>query len=85
MTPEQAEFFDKMEVMFGTPGWKTFVDDVKGFADALTGGAFNYSTFDAYNVDRGRWQAFQQIINYENMCDQLKARLQDEPEADTNA
>lgn len=76
LTIEQSEWFTKMELLFGTDGWKTFMDDVQGFLDATKASALGRPNWDGVVFDKGRIAAFEQMLSYEGTCARLKAEME---------
>lgn len=86
LTLEQNQYFDTMDEMFMSPGWKMFIEDVEGFHEAMEGQFDSVKDLRELGLAQGRKMTFQQILNYQSVVEGAKKSLQDAPEevVDTN-
>lgn len=71
MTEVERQYLEQMESLFAHPGWKTFLDDVVGWREAVA------SQWTAVKPEgllylQGRAASLDQIINHESLIASLK-------------
>lgn len=82
LTPEQVTYFNDMEQLFMSPGWKTFVEDMQLRRNDLLQAALRFSSHESFLVAKGRMQTFDTVTEFEKTIDGLKAAILDaEPDA----
>lgn len=69
-----------MENLFAQPGWKTFIDDVRGWQEAVDTQWRGVSDARGLFIAQGRYHGFEQIIKFQQMCETLKAQAIDDAE-----
>lgn len=77
MTPEDQLWFEQLDAMFMTPGWKNVVTYFQEQKDNLQEGIFNYSQEKSFFIAKGRAQILDQIVKFEEFCDTLKEAAKD--------
>ena len=81
LTPEQAQYFDDMEQLFMSRGWRTFVEDMGLRRDDLLKAALRFSSHESFLIAKGRMQTFDTVTEFEKTIDGLKAAvLEAEPD-----
>lgn len=79
MTPEQLKYFDEMEFLFGQPGWKNIVEDVRLRQEhekevALT----SKQTSGDLAISFGRNEVYQYILSLEDTLAEVKRQLSED-------
>jgi hypothetical protein len=82
LTPDQAQYFDDMNEMFMTPGWKTFIEDMQLRRDDLIKASLRFASHESFLIAKGRMQTFDTVLEFEQMADSLKKSIE---EADLDA
>jgi hypothetical protein len=67
VTPEQQEYFEELQFMFASKGWKHFVGDFADFHKALKDSALDLSNAESFWRAKGRNDAFNQVLSYEQL------------------
>lgn len=77
MTPDQREYFDKMEQLFATDGWKVYISDIEGNLEALKDSALSLSSIEDFYIAKGRMLGLNQTLGFEDLIDNLRKDLED--------
>lgn len=83
MTDEQRQYFDAMDALFTSLGWKLLADDIKGFTEAISDQWASIKPEDLRFI-QGRYDGLKQIAAYPEMIDKMKAACDAEVENETN-
>jgi hypothetical protein len=78
LSMEQNEYFDMMDALFMSEGWRLFVDDIKGFQEALKSQVLGIKEPRDLFFAQGRNTVFDQILTYQDMIEGAKKSLQEE-------
>lgn len=73
MNDADRQYFEAMESMFATAGWKLLMSDVAGFKEAISS-QWRVATPEGLKFAQGRYDGLDQISQYETMLDNLKAK-----------
>lgn len=76
ITEQQKTYFDAMEVLFATPGWKLHLDDLKGNMEALKNSILGLSTIEQFYIAKGRFQVLNELLSFEDFLTKTKVELQ---------
>jgi capsule polysaccharide export protein KpsC/LpsZ len=76
LTPETIKYFDDMERLFGSQGWKNFVEDItlrqqQEKSDLLRA----KQTVDSMTIAFGRNEVYQYILSLEDTLNEVKKQL----------
>lgn len=78
MTPEQSKYFDEMELVFGLPGWKNFIEDVQIRQNQDKDNLLNSrQTASDIQTLYGRNEAYSYILSLESTLAEVKRQLQE--------
>lgn len=75
LTPEQVQYFDDMEQLFMSKGWKTFVEDMTIRRNDLVQASLRFSSHESFLIAKGRMQTFDTVTDFERTIDGLKAAI----------
>lgn len=75
LTPEDQKFFDDLEELFSTPGWKSLVEEAKRTIYHLQAEALEAGSFEEVCVKRGRAQQLAELVNMEASLELQKSEL----------
>jgi hypothetical protein len=72
MDEAQLQYFEAMEALFSSTGWKLLADDIAGWQEAI---ASQWTTLTPENLkfEQGRFAAFAQVVDHFKLCQGLKA------------
>jgi hypothetical protein len=70
---EAEQYFQAMEALFSSQGWKLLADDIKGWQEAIAA-QWRSLRPDQLQFEQGRAAAFDQVIKHFEMCESLKAQ-----------
>ena len=78
MTPEQVKYFDDMEFMFGRPGWKHLIEDIK-IRQTQDKDNLLTSKHTASDVQTmyGRNEVYSYLLSLESVLEEVKRQLQE--------
>lgn len=66
MDRETEQYYDNLFEMFGTKGWKQFIDEIKkGLSDIEKSALYDSKTAEEFKEVKGRATAYKLIANYE--------------------
>ena len=80
LTLEQSAYFDTMDALFMSEGWRLFVDDVKGWHEALLEQFEGVTDLRSLGIAQGRRMMAQQIISYQEVIEAGRKSIEDAPE-----
>jgi hypothetical protein len=80
ITQEQTEYFDALEEMFATQGWKTFVEEATAMIYQCQADALEQPSWDHVNVLRGKALQLAEIKNLEEVTLMQRALLEEDLE-----
>lgn len=80
LTPEQEEYYDSMEELFATKGWRLLVEDAKAQIYQYQADALEQPTWDHVNMLRGKGMQLAELVNFEDTTLMQKALLETEDE-----
>lgn len=83
MDEQARQYFEQMESLFAHPGWKTLMDDVAGWKEAISSQWRNVKPEDLRFV-QGRYDGLDQIHTLEKTLETLKAQSQEDAEQDVS-
>jgi hypothetical protein len=76
MTPEQSKYFDDLDSVFGTVGWKVLLAELEQEIYEIQADALDAKDWDSVCRLRGRAEAWAYLRNLEAVLDHQKAELQ---------
>lgn len=82
LTREQEEYYDALDEMFATKGWKVFVEEATALIYQAQADALEQPSWDAVNVLRGKALTLAEITNFENTSLMQRALLEEDDDAD---
>lgn len=83
LTPEQIEYYDSMEELFSTKGWKILVEDARAQIYQYQADALEAPNWDTVNVLRGKGLQLAELANLEEVTVlQKQFLLQESEDAD---
>lgn len=82
LTKEQVDYYDAMEGMFATPGYKIMIKDATAQIYQHQADALELASWDFVNVLRGKSQALAELVNLEETTNLQKASLEEPDDAD---
>lgn len=81
MTPEHLKYFDDMEFLFGQPGWKNILEDIRLRQEHEKEIALNTRTTSGdLSIAFGRNEVYQYILSLEATLAEVKRQLSEEDE-----
>lgn len=81
ITDQQRTYFDEMEKMFNTEGWKLFIDDLRGNQEAIKSGIMSVSDHDSFLVAKGRFLTLTDVLGLQAYLESTRKNLEEqEPE-----
>lgn len=84
LTPEQVEYYDALEDMFSTKGWKILIEDATAQIYQYQASALEQPSWDHVNVLRGKGMQLAELVNFEETSLMQKALLESEDDEDAN-
>ncbi|MEK0324694.1 MAG: hypothetical protein QQN63_03225 [Nitrosopumilus sp.] len=82
LTKAQEDYYDAMEGMFATPGYKIMIEDATAQIYQNQADALEVQTWDLVNILRGKSQALAELVNLENTTSLQKDSLEEPDDAD---
>ncbi len=82
LTREQEEYYDALDEMFGTRGWRLLVEEATALIYQTQADALEQPTWDAVNVLRGKAAQLAEIVNFESTSRLQRASLEEDDYAD---
>ena len=80
LTPEQEEYYDSMEELFSTKGWKILVEDARAQIYQYQADALEAPSWDVVNVLRGKGLQLAELTNLEEVTVMQRRLLEEESE-----
>lgn len=84
LTPEQEQYYDKLEDMFSTEGWKLLMEESRALIYQYQASSLEQKSWDAVNILKGKATQLAELINFEEVSAMQKAQLAEEEEDDAN-
>lgn len=78
LTQEQLEYYDDLEEMFATQGWKRVMQDAEAQIYQCQADALEQPNWDAVNVLRGRAQQLHELTLLEAVTQMQKEVLEED-------
>jgi hypothetical protein len=78
LTREQKEYYDALDEMFDTKGWRLFVEEATALIYQAQADALEQPSWDLVNVLRGKAQTLAEIVNFEETSTMQRAFLEEE-------
>jgi len=75
---EILEYFEKLEDLFGNPGWKLVVEEAKAQLYQFQADVLEARTWEAVCELRGQVMQLSRIINMEEVVSMLKAQAEEQ-------
>ena len=83
LTTAQKDYYEAMDGMFSTPGYKLMIEDATAQIYQNQADALEAPNWDSVNILRGKSQALAELVNLEDTTDIQKASLEeDDDDAD---
>ena len=82
LTQEQQEYYEDLDEMFATKGWKRLVEEAKKQIYQYQSDALEQPDWDSVNVLRGRAQQLNELVLLEDISLMQKAQLEVDDDAD---
>lgn len=79
LTREQFEYYEALEEMFATKGWRKLVEDAKAQIYQYQADALDAPSWDVVNVLRGKGLQLAELVNLEEVS-RLQRQLLEEDE-----
>lgn len=80
LSVEQNDYFDTMDTLFMSKGWRLFIDDFEGFVEAMKSHLLSVKEPRDLYLAQGRIMEMQHVLNYQEMIEATKKSLEDAPE-----
>ena len=80
LDPATQQYFVDLLLLFTNPGWQQFKSDFQGFYDALKDSALSLKTPEEFWFAKGRADAFQQMLKYDEFITASKKAMDEAPE-----
>lgn len=80
LTQEENDFFDEMDHLFMSPGWKHFIEDIRNNRAALNESWSSIPNTDTLLRAQGRIEAYDQILGYEDLTTEYRKQKEEAPE-----
>lgn len=84
LTQEQKDYYDDLDEMFATSGWKRLMSDAEAQIYQNQADALEQPNWDAVNVLRGRSLQLNELTLLEDISTMQRAALEVEDEDDAN-
>lgn len=84
LTPEQEQYYDKLEDMFSTPGWKLLMEESRALIYQYQAASLEQPSWDAVNILKGKATQLAELINFEEVSMLQKTELEKEEEDDAD-
>lgn len=78
LTPEQRKYYEDLDEMFATPGWRALVKDMEVQVYQNQADALEARSYDQVCELRGEARALAYLINLEAASDAQREMLEDE-------
>lgn len=80
LTQAQTEYYDALEELFSTTGWKVLIEDATAQIYQYQADALEQPSWDHVNVMRGKAMQLAELVNFEDTSLMQKALLETEDE-----
>jgi len=80
LTQEQIDYYDAMEEMFATAGYKLLIEDAKAQVYQYQADALEQPSWDHVNVMRGKALTLAELVNFEDTTLMQRALLEEDDE-----
>lgn len=77
LTEADAQYFEAMESVFTSPGWRVFKDDILGWQEAISSQWRSMKPEDL-TFAQGRYAGLEQVLQHFKLCEDLKAQALEE-------
>lgn len=77
MTEAQRQYFEAMEAMFSTLGWKLLMDDIDGYKSAISD-QWRSINPEGLRLAQGRYDGLDQISRYEKSVDSWREQASEQ-------
>lgn len=84
LTREQEEYYEALDEMFSTKGWKVFVEEATALIYQHQADALEQPSWDHVNVLRGKALTLAELVNFEETSRMQRALLEEEFEDDAD-
>lgn len=84
MTPEQQKYYDDLDELFSTRGWKVLIEDATAQIYQYQSDALEQPSWEHVNVLRGKAMQLAELVNFEDTTQMQKALLESEDEDDAD-
>lgn len=84
MTPEQQKYYDDLDELFSTRGWKVLIEDATAQLYQYQSDALEQPSWEHVNVLRGKAMQLAELVNFEDTTQMQKALLESEDEDDAD-
>lgn len=79
MTPEQSKYFDDMDVLFGSQGWKNLIEDIQMRQTQEKENLLNSKqTHSDIQTMYGRNEVYTYILSLESVLEEVKRQLKEQ-------
>lgn len=82
LTQEQVEYYNAMEELFSSKGWRILVEDANSQIYQYQADALEAKDWDGVNVLRGKALQLAELVNLEEVTSLQKRILEEENDAD---
>lgn len=76
LTPEQIEYYDSLDELFSTKGWKLLIEEATAQIYNLQADALEQPSWDHVNVLRGKAMTLAELIHFEEVSRTQRALLE---------
>jgi hypothetical protein len=84
LTREQEEYYEALDEMFATKGWRTFIEEATALIYQWQADALEQPSWDHVNVLRGKALQLAELVNFEETSQMQRALLEEEFEDNAN-
>lgn len=78
LTQEQAQYYDALDEMFSTRGWKLFVEEATALIYQKQADALEQPSWDKVNELRGQALQLAEVVNFEETSRMQRALLEED-------
>ena len=73
LTQELEVYFDNLDEMFGTMGWRSIVDNAKEEIEMMKNNALEASSYEEVMFIRGKVDVLRRLMNMRDLADATRA------------
>ena len=84
LTREQVEYYDAMEELFTSKGWRLLIEDATAQVYQYQADALEQPSWDHVNVMRGKAMQLAELVNFEDTTTMQKRLLEQEDDDDAD-